>query len=113
MVRSKLVLSGPLVLLTVLRLARINGNADDFVNGSERMTRHGTTAIHSITPADIHLNGDKAVAESVGSIQIRFEAEGHQYDLMSYCRFISKLEKVDEFEWNMLELGVIYARDII
>lgn len=77
------------------------------------MSHKGTSATHTITPVDVHINGRKAVAESVGSIQVRFEIEGHEYDLMSYCRFVATLEQLGDLDWKMLELTAIYLRDVI
>lgn len=66
-----------------------------------------------MTPADIHVNGDKAVAESVGNIQLRFQEAGHDYDLISYTRFIHRLVKVDSSEWKIVGFGCIYIKDSI
>lgn len=62
----------------------------------------------------IHFNNDRtrALSDSAGSINSRFEYEGNDYDCASFARFISRLEKVGR-EWKMLTLEAIYDRDTI
>lgn len=93
-------------------MSRFQGDIDGFVNGSRKMATGGTGAVHTICPIEIHLNGDKALTESTGSILIRFEYQGKQYDCLSFTRFISRLEKFDG-EWKLLTLEAIYDRDSI
>lgn len=76
------------------------------------MAQGGTGAIHTICPVEVHLNGEKAVSESTGSISIRFEHEGHEFDCVSITRFVSRLQKVTG-EWKLLTLEAIYERDYI
>ncbi len=92
--------------------SRFQGDIDGFVDGSRRMAQGGTNAIHNICPVEVHLNHDKAVSESTGSISIRFKHEGHEYDCISLTRFVSRLEKVGN-EWKLLTLEAIYERDYI
>ena len=91
---------------------RFDGDIDGFVLGSKRMARSGTAAAHVISPVLVHRNGDKAVSESTGNIQIRFELGGVSYDCISWTRFISRLERVSG-EWKLLSLEAIYERDTI
>lgn len=91
---------------------RFQGDIDGFVDGSRRMAQGGTGAIHTICPVEVHLNGEKAVSESTGSISIRFEHEGHEFDCVSITRFVSRLQKVTG-EWKLLTLEAIYERDYI
>ncbi|KAJ5626794.1 hypothetical protein N7528_004221 [Penicillium herquei] len=90
------------------------GTAEDFVIGSKKMAESGANSSHRIYPIMIHLNEDinKALSESTGSIDSRFEYEGHEYDCVSHARFISRLQKVNG-EWKILTLDAIYHRDSI
>lgn len=76
------------------------------------MTTGGTGAVHTICPVEVHVNGNKALTESTGSISIRFSFNGVEYDCVSLTRFISRLEYVDS-EWKLLTLEAIYDRDYI
>lgn len=76
------------------------------------MATGGTGAVHTICPVEVHINGNKALSESTGSINIRFPYMGQQFDLVSFTRFISRLEYVDG-GWKLLTLEAIYDRDCI
>lgn len=76
------------------------------------MANKGVHAAHTIQPVEVHVNGDKAMSESTGSISIRFTLDDVDYDCVSYTRFISRLQRVDS-EWKMLTLEAIYERDSI
>lgn len=89
---------------------RYNGDIEGFVSGSQAMIKGGTKALHTITPVEIHVVGEKAFSESVGSIQIRLRLDDKEYDCVSNGRFISRLQKTDD-GWKLLSLVVIYDRD--
>jgi hypothetical protein len=91
---------------------RFTGDIDGFVAGSEKMSRSGTEALHTICPIEVHISGTKAISESTGSITVRFTQGGMDYDCTSLCRFVSRLELVDGV-WRMLTLEAIYVRDYI
>lgn len=76
------------------------------------MTTGGTGAVHTICPVEIHLKRDKALSESTGSISIRFQHSGVEYDCVSFTRFVSCLELV-QAKWKLLSLKAIYERDHI
>ncbi|KAI9367264.1 hypothetical protein BJX61DRAFT_321457 [Aspergillus egyptiacus] len=97
---------------THIEITWYQGDIDGFVRGSEGMATGGTGAVHTICPVEVHLNGDKALSESTGSISIRFPFEGVQYDCVSFTRFISRLQKIDG-HWKLLTLEAIYDRDTI
>ncbi|PYH77646.1 hypothetical protein BO82DRAFT_386526 [Aspergillus uvarum CBS 121591] len=88
------------------------GDIDGFVSGSRAMAASGTGAIHTISPVEIHLESDKALAESTGSVSIRFPYRGRSYDCVAVTRFISRLERVSG-RWKLLSLEAIYDRDWI
>lgn len=70
------------------------------------------SALHTIQPVEIHINGDKAFSESNGIVQLRVSFEGNEYECFSYIRYLSRLQNVDG-EWKLLSLQVIYIRDLI
>ena len=80
------------------------------------MASNGPTVIHTINPADVEIRGSKAFAVSVGSICARFERSHCAYDLVSQCRFLSRLQKIDGKSpgiWKLLTMEVIYIYDSI
>ncbi|CAI7670863.1 unnamed protein product [Penicillium pancosmium] len=97
---------------THIEISWFQGDIDGFVAGSEGMTTGGTGAVHTICPVEVHVNGNKALSESTGSISIRFSFNGVEYDCVSLTRFLSRLEYVDS-EWKLLTLEAIYDRDYI
>ena len=70
---------------------------------------------HSINPVDISIRGSKALAVSISNIIARFEVGGAQYDLTSWVRLVSRLEKIENPDgghaWKLLSLECIYIRD--
>ena len=76
------------------------------------MSSGGVSAIHTICPVEISVKGSRARAESTGSISIRFEKDGSEYDCISLCRFVSRLANT-EVGWRLLTLETVYIRDSI
>lgn len=95
---------------------RYQGDIDGFVAESRNMAEQGSSSIHTINPVQITLNGDKAFSVSVGSIISRFSKDEIDYDLVSQCRFLSRLERAGDDArrgWKMLSMEVIYVHDAI
>ncbi|KAL3442488.1 hypothetical protein BJX65DRAFT_299000 [Aspergillus insuetus] len=100
---------------TCIDITWYQGDVDGFVAGSREMAaRGGGSTIHTITPVDVRINGGKAFCVSVGSIISRFSSGGVDYDLVSHCRFLSRLQKEGDSGnrgWMMLSMEVIYIHD--
>ena len=80
------------------------------------MAENGSNAIHNITPVEITINGSKAFSISVGNILMRFTKNGTEYELVSKCRFLSRVERLAGQAsqiWKMLSMEVIYINDAI
>lgn len=80
------------------------------------MSENGSNAIHNIAPVEVTIVGSKAFSVSVGSIVNRFTRNGSEYELLSNCRFLSRLERLtsqSDQTWKMLSLEVIYVNDKI
>ncbi|KAJ5526752.1 hypothetical protein N7513_010911 [Penicillium frequentans] len=95
---------------TNVKISWYNGDIDGFVSGSQAMVTGGTKALHTVTPVEIQVAGEKAFTESVGTIQIRLRLDDKEYDCVSHSRFISRLNKTDQ-GWKLVSLVVIYDRD--
>ncbi|KAL3483022.1 hypothetical protein BJX62DRAFT_249965 [Aspergillus germanicus] len=108
-------------LQTFIDITWYQGNVDGFIAGSREMAaRGGGSTIHTITPVDVRINDEKAFCVSVGSIISRFSSSGTDYDLVSHCRFLSRLQKDGDGDgdsgnrgWKMLSMEVIYIHDAI
>lgn len=82
------------------------------------MASSGNSASHTIQPVEITVHQSKAFAQSVGTICVRFEKDGADYDLVSTCRFLSRLQLVEIVPgspscWRMLSIEMIYLQDSI
>lgn len=106
---------------TLLKISWFTGDIDAFIEGSKKMAQGGSVASHTITPVDVHFStsGNKALSESTGNITMRFQLDhdddthgSTSYELVSWTRFVSKLEKSDD-EWKLVSLEPIYDRDTI
>jgi hypothetical protein len=95
---------------------RFSGTIDGFVAGSQRMVASGTVSSHTIQPAEIEINGDKALAASTGSVAVRAIVDGVEYEMVSLVRFYSRLSfcKTDsKSAWKLLTLEAVYDRDYV
>lgn len=89
------------------------------------MSTSGTPARHTLTPIEVHFPPSttsytsttipfRALTESTGSIAIRLTHAGTTYDIVSWGRFISRVERLpDTGDWKILTFEVIYDRDSI
>lgn len=99
---------------TEIQVSWFSGDIDEFLAASQEMVKGGTLATHMIVPVDVHFSPchRKAVSESTGNITFRFKLDGDTYELISWTRFISRLEKVGT-DWKLAGLEAIYDRDSI
>lgn len=91
---------------------RYKGEIDDFVARSAGLVSGKVSISHLITTTIFEIRGSKALTESGCVITSRFDHDGHEYDMTSWVRLVSRLCKV-EGQWKMLTLEVIYVRDLI
>ena len=92
--------------------SRYTGEVDGFISGSEKMASNKVKMLHVLTPANIDIRENFALAESVGQITCRFDHQSHEYDVTSWFRSISRMEKAHG-SWKMLSFQPIYIRDDI
>lgn len=72
--------------------------------------RSSASSMHIISPVEVHLNGQRAVSDSRGSIHARFCQDQTEFDCISYGRLISRLEKEGP-DWKVCTLEMIYDKD--
>jgi hypothetical protein len=80
------------------------------------MAAGGIKSAHSIQPVEVTINETKALTISYGSIILRCDFDGVEYDMESWGRWVSRQACValpSGSEWKMLSLEFIYDRDSI
>ncbi|KAH6659154.1 hypothetical protein BKA67DRAFT_666021 [Truncatella angustata] len=95
---------------TRIAVSVFKGNADGFVDMSQRSTPPGLKVIHTIDPVEIAIKRDKSLVHSNAIISARALVDGVDYEITSWLRAISGLEQI-EGEWKIVSLEVIYNRD--
>ena len=77
------------------------------------MASSGTFSSHTFSPIEVQFNKSrtKGIAFSTGSVTIRLTHEGVEYDMVSWVRFVSKVQKFEDVGWRLLSLEAIYDRD--
>lgn len=96
-----------------VRTTWFDGTGRQFAAASKEMaeqrSRHSKHPIH---PAEIRVHGGRAVCESLAEILNRDRLEGVLVDTTQYCRFISKVQRVDG-TWRLVSFEAIYQKDTI
>ena len=95
-----------------VRTTWFEGTAADFVGSSREMAQRGRHSKHMITPTDVRIRGDRALAESLGEIHNRSTLDGVEVDMVMYCRFFSRLRRTGA-GWRLASFEGIYQRDTI
>ncbi|KAK4500578.1 hypothetical protein PRZ48_008767 [Zasmidium cellare] len=97
---------------TFINVSWFQGDADDFMKQSQRRptVEQAIDIDHFIDPVLIQVNGNRAISDSAIFITRAFDYSGHEYELGSRLRALSRFVKVDG-EWKMLSLEAIYIRD--
>jgi hypothetical protein len=65
---------------------------------------------HWVFPAFARVAGDRALVESPAKIFSRYDIEGVEADLHSYCRFFSRVVRQDG-QWRLLSFHVLFEWD--
>jgi hypothetical protein len=95
-----------------IRTTWFDGTAAEFVEASREMAERGRRSKHMITPTYLRINGDRALAESLGEIHNRSTFDGVEVDMVQYCRFFSRLRRASA-GWRLASFEGIYQRDTI
>ncbi|GAB7333981.1 hypothetical protein MBLNU13_g06085t1 [Cladosporium sp. NU13] len=103
---------------TSLKISWFTGPIDAFVTASQRMLASGTLSTHTIQPAEVEINGNKAIAASTGSVSVRAAVEGVEYEMVSLVRFHSRLvhccpDDSQQGAWKLVSLEAVYDRDYV
>jgi hypothetical protein len=74
--------------------------------------QRGRESRHLITPTHIQVHGDRALCDSYGEIHNRSVLEGVEVDSLMYCRFFSRLVRIEQ-GWRLASFDGIYHKDQI
>lgn len=76
------------------------------------MAKTGLNGKHDIQPAEIHFDDSstRALSESPGRLRMQVVVEDVQYEVISYVRFISRLERYQQ-HWFLISFEAIYESD--
>ncbi|KAL7420439.1 hypothetical protein Q5752_004389 [Cryptotrichosporon argae] len=98
---------------SVVRVTWFEGLIGEFIDVSRDAHQRGRgRGLHVIKPIRADVAGDRALVESQGEIHIRPMISGTQCDVVSWCRFFSRLERRDGV-WRMITFDSIYCKDRI
>jgi SnoaL-like domain len=88
-----------------------SGPFTEFVELCRQSFEAGTTwSRHHLYPANVRINGDRAVAETSVVIRVRQPFNGVPVDLTSCSRFLDRLERHGT-RWLIAERAAVYERD--
>jgi len=85
------------------------GTGHEFVEASKKMIGR---APHKIYNTEIWVNGDKAVAIMITTIQKRVDIGGYPLELMSDAKIVFRTRRVDGI-WYIVSLEGIYEKDAL
>lgn len=92
-----------------VNISWFHGTGHEFVEASSRME---TYAPHKIYNTEIWLNGDRAVAVMMTTIQIRTEIDGYPVELQSEAKLLFRVRKSDGL-WMIVSFDSIYEKDAL
>jgi len=86
---------------------------EKFLQQSAKVHQGKVNILHSsFDPVEIHVRGQRATSEAFCLITSLLTLDGVDYELASYMRLLTRLEKLSESgQWRMLSLESIYIRD--
>lgn len=76
------------------------------------MAKTGLGALHTMQPAEVLINGDRAIATTTISIQARIPYQGCELDLLSWAHQVQRFQKIDG-AWKIIRFEAIYIRDSV
>jgi len=85
------------------------GTGHEFVEASKKMEGR---APHKIYNTEIWVNGDKAVAIMITTIQKRVEFGGYPLELISDAKLVFRTQRIDGI-WYIVSLEGIYEKDAL
>jgi hypothetical protein len=90
-----------------------DGDVDGFINASRENAKDKKPAKHKINNILVWLNGNKAIAECICTIQFRDTLGEELVDLHSYMRLHYRVEKNSEGIWRIRSFQGIHEKDTL
>jgi hypothetical protein len=97
---------------SVVRLSWFTGSGPDFVTASQQMVARGDSAVHRLSPPVVRLNGDRALVELPGIIEVRTTVDDVDVDVESWARLWYRIER-QAGRWLIAALDPVYERDTL
>ena len=94
---------------STVNISWFQGSGEGFVDASSKMT---TRAPHKIYNTEIWLNGDKAVAIMMTTIQMRIEMDGCLVEIQSDAKLLFRTQKINGL-WYIVSFDTIYEKDAL
>ena len=94
---------------SIVKISWFKGSGHGFVDASSKMKGY---APHKIYNTQVWLNGDKAVAITMATIQMRFSIAGNLLELQAESKLIFRTQKVNG-EWIIAGFESIYEKDAL
>lgn len=95
-----------------IRVTWFSGTGREFAEASVKQVRGPSVGRHLIFPMDVRIEGDRAVVESDAMIQVRGIKDGIEFDLETYCRFLSLVRRTP-VGWRLVTFDCIYLKDTL
>jgi hypothetical protein len=95
-----------------VRTTWFDGTGPEFAEASRVMAANGRHSKHMIWPASVRIAGDRALSESPAVILNRSVIDGIEVDMVQWCRFFSRLVRLDG-GWRFASFEAIYQKDEI
>jgi hypothetical protein len=89
-----------------------DGTFDAFVESCEASWRKGSRSQHFLGGTVAEIKGDRAIAQTRMSINVRSQLDGVEVDAVCLGRFFDRVEKRDGV-WRLFRRSVIYEKDRI
>ncbi|MFD9628339.1 nuclear transport factor 2 family protein [Peribacillus muralis] len=90
-----------------ITISWFQGTGHEFVEASKKMPGR---APHKIYNTEIWLNGDKAVAIMIATIQKRIDINGYPVELNSDAKLVFSVQKING-QWYIVSMEGIYEKD--
>lgn len=94
-----------------VHLSWFAGNAWENVDASAAMNADRSVSVHRLSPAVVHVAGDRALAELPTVIETLVVVDGVDAILQTYLRIEYRAERRAS-EWRISQLDTIYERDL-
>ena len=94
---------------STVKISWFKGSGHGFVEASSKMKGY---APHKLYDTLVWLNGNKAIAITMATIQMRFNIDGGLMELLAESKLIFRTQKING-EWIIVDFESIYEKDAL